>query len=282
VINGAYYGLYTSEENVGHRLLKQFFPNDADGDLWKAGLDAKTNQATANTARRDAYWSAFSIDAVAAIVYLPGSVMEWASEALLNDADGYYGGTHNYYLYDEGARGLLFLPQDTDATFDWLGLFDAPEYDDHPIFWWSTRSYPAPFPGQHWLAVMNDAKWRSRYVDALASRLELWDVQQIQGWLDRWSKQIAADGAGDPHAAPSPDDFARAVAMARDVVAKRPVFLRSFIDCERGSGADADGDGVKWCDDCRDDMATVHPGAQEICGNQIDDDCDGAVDEGCP
>ena len=38
---------------------------------------------------------------------------------------------------------------------------------------------------------------------------------------------------------------------------------------------------MRWCDDCRDDNAAVHPGAAEACGNDIDDDCNGVVDDGC-
>ncbi len=51
---------------------------------------------------------------------------------------------------------------------------------------------------------------------------------------------------------------------------------------------DADGDGytaIGACtgsmNDCNDNNADVHPGAEEVCGNQIDDNCNGETDEEC-
>jgi hypothetical protein len=43
---------------------------------------------------------------------------------------------------------------------------------------------------------------------------------------------------------------------------------------------DEDGDGYTTCEgDCNDHEFAINPGADEICGNHIDDDCDGKTDE---
>lgn len=42
---------------------------------------------------------------------------------------------------------------------------------------------------------------------------------------------------------------------------------------------DADEDGSYQAEDCDDENPDVYPGADEVCGNEIDDDCDDAVDE---
>ncbi|MCB9545572.1 MAG: putative metal-binding motif-containing protein [Myxococcales bacterium] len=48
-------------------------------------------------------------------------------------------------------------------------------------------------------------------------------------------------------------------------------------------GTDADGDGAEGCGtDCDDADPGAYPGATEICGDRVDQDCDGRADEGCP
>jgi hypothetical protein len=278
-INGTYYGLYTAAENTAKNVIKQFFPNHPNGDLWKAANQPETG-TTSDSNKLTAFKQAKDIASVSAVVDVPSSVMEWAGEALINDADGIYGGTHNFYIYDAG-NGFVFLPNDTDSTFEWLVLNDNVGATDHPIYWWERRAAPQS-PTAVWLAVMNDPTSRKQYVDAIASALSQWDVGQIQGWIDTWSQQISDAATSDPHAWATAAQFKDAVAKARDMVKTRADFLQSFVDCERNNtGDDKDGDGVRWCNDCRDDNASVHPGAQEICGNGIDDDCNGVPDDGC-
>ncbi|MCK6529133.1 Ig-like domain-containing protein [Myxococcota bacterium] len=50
------------------------------------------------------------------------------------------------------------------------------------------------------------------------------------------------------------------------------------VEIER---SDADGDGADACLDCDDSDASVHPGAVEVCGDAIDQDCDGSLGS-CP
>jgi hypothetical protein len=281
VINGAYYGLFVVEEDTGGRLVEQFFPSAPDGDLWKGGVVPKTNRRTANQERRAAFWAATDLASMSAIVDIDASLDSWAAEAVLNNGDGYHGSPHNFLLYDQGARGFVFLPQDTDATFDFLVMLDDTGAQGHPVFWWEGRAAPAPVPGQHWLIVMSDAGMRKKYAEAIAAQLDRWDPRQLLGWIDAWSQQIAADVAADPHTWATAGDVKAALAAARKVVEDRPAYLRSFVACERdGSGDDRDGDGFRWCDDCRDDDPAIHLGAPERC-NGADDNCNATVDESC-
>ena len=170
-INGAYYGLYVLEQGVGNGTVAAFFPSNPKGDLWKGGVQAETNTAQPNTARLKQFKSATDLTSLAAIVDIKGSLTSWGAEALLNDSDGYYGGSHNFYLYDQGAAGFVFLPQDTDSDLDWLGLFTCWSRTTTRSTGGTTRAPLAPTPGDKWLIVLGDAGARVQYADAIAGLL---------------------------------------------------------------------------------------------------------------
>ncbi len=103
--------------------------------------------------------------------------------------------------------------------------------------------------------------------------------------VSAWTPQIADALAADPHRWATVAQAQTAVAALEDEIQNRPKYLQSFVRCEQGNPADAtdaDGDGVPWCNDCDDGNAAAHPAAPEICGNHVDDNCDGVVDENCP
>ena len=277
-VNGAYYGLFDAEERAGNHYVKEFFPDNRDGDLFKSGHEAETNETTANWSRLQQFWEADSPNDLAAIVDIPRSLKSWAAEAILNDGDGYWGGGHNFLIYDQGAPGFVFLPYDLDATLEFLRKFT-----DDPVYWWSKRGYIGEV-GKHYQIVINDDGLRAQFIDAVAAAAEVFDIKTIQTWYDDWSAQIREAVIADPHkpATITVGDFDRAVVRGKDGMATRADFLRAWVSCKRtGSGDDADGDGYRFCDDCRDDKASMHPGAGEICGNGADDNCNGRFDEGC-
>ena len=60
-VNGQFYGLYVAEEGITKSLLAQFFPGNADGDLFKGGTEPHTNIAAPNWTKLQALNSAMDI-----------------------------------------------------------------------------------------------------------------------------------------------------------------------------------------------------------------------------
>lgn len=270
-INGTYYGVYANREAPEQPFLDRVFPDGAAGDMWKGGYSLDNNQAADSHPRHTQLMDAPTLDTFQQLVDVDETLQEWAAEAVMPDNDGYWAVAHNFYLYDHPTRGFMWLPYDADATFDFS------PFDVDPVNWvpsWSNGW------GVHQQIVLADPALTERYVAALEQALAGYDVEVLKSRLARWSNQI--EGAvNDDHQKPfSTGDHDLAVAHMTGSFWLRQKFLTSWVDCYRtGKGVDADGDGYLWCRDCNDGAADQNPGAAEICGNAVDENCNGRKDD---
>ncbi len=270
-INGAYYGLYTALERKDKEFVQRCWPGSDEGVLWEAGRSPKVNEDAATDERIDAFWAVTSADELASLADMDYSIREWASEALINNGDGYYGGRHNFYLYDHPARGFLWIPHDLDATWD------QQDVDRSPIF--PTRDWPMRM---HYPLVLGDPYWLDRYLGELRALNDQQPVAALLELVDAWAAQIADAAQTDPNRPFTAAEHREAVVDLRRSIEERRDYLHDWFDCRDGGGPDADGDGFDFCFDCDDDDGTAHPDAIERC-NGLDDDCDGWLDEAaCP
>jgi hypothetical protein len=76
-------------------------------------------------------------------------------------------------------------------------------------------------------------------------------------------REVAADASGR-------------IVIDFTVVTNFPVLNGIEILAPAPACTDADADGACGADDCNDASAAVHPGAAEICGDAVDQDCDGS------
>lgn len=275
VINGQYYGLYTHLERMDKELLQRFFGSDGvedEGDLWKGGRTIKTNEDTFSWERIDRFWyqvhTAADLDALAD---MDASVYEWAAEAVVGAADGYYNGRANFYLYDHPTRGFIWFPHDMDTAF-------AEEF--------LPAGADAVFPScagrwekdwRHYLLTLNEAPWREQYVAALREARSAYDPALLEEKVERWHAQIRSSADADEHRPFSMDQHDASIAATRRYIGERSRYIDTWLTCRESGGPDVDGDGFMWCHDCDDNDASVKPGAVEVC-NLRDDNCDGRID----
>ena len=271
-INGEFYGLYTNLERPDKAFVQRLFPGSDRGDLWESGAELATNDDTMALPhpRLDAFWAAKDVAAIAAISDMDEAMLEWAAEAMLADADGYWLGHYNFFIYDHPTRGFLWIPHDLDADINWLD----PRID--PIYYWGGDPTWAP-PWQHYAAVIKDADYRERYVAAVRRASDAWAAAQLPEMVDRFAAQIRDAAAADPTRPFTFDQHLSEVAHLRQAIIVRGDYVSGWLECRASpaSAIDGDGDGRPYCMDCLDSDPRTYPGAAEICGDGRDQDCDG-------
>lgn len=136
-VNGQDMGVYSNVESIKNPFLIRNFGNAA-GNLYEGTLSDV----------RASYFGTFEVknggdrqDLLALAHLLEGSDAEivselanhidvaawmtfWALEGLVGHWDGYNGNNNNFFIYNDPATGLRFIPWGADATFDVQGGFN--------------------------------------------------------------------------------------------------------------------------------------------------------------
>jgi hypothetical protein len=206
-------------------------------------------------------------EALKARIDYPEVLREMAVELFVGEWDGYTLAMNNYVIHIDDLGVLRLVPWGADQAF---------------------ASHESLFFGRGVLlrTCLADLSCIRLWVDALH------DVRsKLRGLLDAGladeARQLAALNAGrfstDPRVAWGvPGVEARAQAVIAELP-QRLDSLDSALDC-LDTSPDNDADGRRCQLDCDDGDPARYEGAQEVCGDHIDQDCSGAWDDGasCP
>ncbi len=220
-LNGEYYGLFANLERVNGQYLDRHF-EESDGNLYKEGLELKTNEdGPLDTTRIDAFWAATTLSEIEALVDVPHAVDLWAGLAVLPDPDSYWAGVEiNFYLYDHPTRGFVYLPYDMDTAFGWEGLESVdPILHEHDN--WQREL--------HLELVLSDTGWCGRYLDSLEAARQAYDVDILKDKLDLWAEQISTAMQDDPNRQYSYDEHLDALEETRDLIDNRAAFMDEWL-----------------------------------------------------
>jgi len=276
-IAGEHRGLYAVIEAPNEDFIRAHFPGELgvlyegeygcdlyppdvagfDRDLGKKGRKELRELTATAEKGTDAlfYDKGHPIDTEEFLAYL-------AVSAFIADFDGYRH-AHNYRIYYHPKTGAWsFLPWGIDRSFKKdLGLFD---------------SY-----GVAAKLCFSHARCRSDYLRTLKRVIAEFSKLDFEAGIDVVGTITAKHLSADPKRPHNAREVRKARKALRKFVRSRAKDLEPEFAClsPDGKEIDADGDGY-GCLDCNDGDKSVHPGVPDTCGDGIDNNCSGQVDDG--
>ena len=144
--------------------------------------------------------------------------------------------------------------------------------------------------------ILNQHMWRMieydgrLYVGTNDARAFIKEYLWFQPWLENMGYDLASTADGESYTIHTRTGFGKALDIGIRVFASTPYGLffgtsnpfNGLRIYQSNEYVDDDGDGFSENQgDCNDAAADIYPGADEICGDGIDQDCDG-IDPACP
>ena len=187
------------------------------------------------------------------------------AELFVGHWDGYAATRNNYFLHFDDDNRMSLLPWGTDQTFGQLIPVHRGE-------------------GMLLKHCLDDSICRDRFDRRLAVLVARFDVLPLEPEATRLAATLQPFADQDPRSPFAGVDLAAEAARALRFVRDRRAQVDEILQCILSDEADPDEDGYVCDEDCDNHDPTIHPGARDRCGDGIDQDCNGHVDDGpdCP
>jgi hypothetical protein len=193
---------------------------------------------------------------------------QMAVEVFIGHWDGYAPTRNNYFVHLDDDGRLRMMPWGVDQTFD----YGLPLYEGQGLIL------------QRCLAdsVCRGA-WEQKLL-AVADNAEA----LVAGGFDTEIRGLAADlvdvFADDPRREWDHNNIPFLADNALNFINARIQQVRDELGCTLDPDADTDDDGYSCSLDCNEGDPTIHFNGTEVCGNSIDEDCSGRLDDdpSCP
>jgi CotH kinase protein/Putative metal-binding motif/Lectin C-type domain len=204
-----------------------------------------------------------------------GSKIDWdevlrdqAVDVINGNPDGYAVMRNNYVLHVDQTGTLRMLPWGIDASFN----ASLPFFSSQGLL--LSRCFEETRCAAKWVEAL-DAVQRA------VSTLLAGDLPARARMLGQLNQQRFASDTRFGHDA---SQIPSAVDRALDRLAQNLSTVADRIACQRDSNADFDADGHRCELDCDEGDASRYRGAAEVCGDEVDQDCNGVLDDGasCP
>lgn len=222
-MDGEYFGLYSSTEDIDHEFLERSFADDPTGTCYKEGTNPTSNEDASIPEHVTAWSTATDPDVLATYLDIDDVMRAWALEAALPNTDGFVYGYHNFYLYDHPSAGFTWVPSDLDFSFDGSQALDVQPFNVDPLTYYRCGN------GPQFLLFRNDPAWRDRYVQEIAAVMDVYDEEGlIERWA-AWDAQIHDALEADRYKLFDMATHDQHVADVQTFITRRAAFMRDWV-----------------------------------------------------